>query len=404
MVIEYRHIRLWLCSMMVLLCLACSSDSDDVGESPDVKKPSQLEIRVYMPKRTEVTRAEKIDPEADETAVYSLDIWVFEHDSGVLAGHLSPVVSESFEGGTYQMTVNDDFAKRKPNVDVFAMVNVHPNNTGINWPSPITRADLTNAVIQHVDDTHDYFGFNNAITAPPAEGLPMSGALYNTAVVGSQPVLRVETKVTVVRAVSKIRFVFSRTEQKTEFGENQELKIVSITINNDKIPKAEYLFLANDYNTENLSENCHVVTTGESSYESGTDDNGRGIALLTEYASRIPEYANPSEYSYTGEVTGQEYENLINSGIEANPPHLAEVGKFYLRESDKQVTGRIHYTIGNDQTVKSSTFSMARAGDFSRNHTWIVYGYFSGKELLSISSVNVLPWNTEYWDYIVPNW
>ena len=413
MVIKYRHIGFWLCSMIVLLCLSCSgSDSDSHGDdngSQNVSKPSQLEIRVFIPGRPVVTRAEKVNADDDERAVHSLDIWVFEHESGTLVGHLSPVVSESFEGGTFQMTVNDEFAKKepRPTVDVFVTVNVFSNNTGITLPSPVSRDDLQDAMIQHIDETHDYFGLTNPIIIPSNEGLPMSGVLIEKSVEGSLPVLRVQNPVKVVRAISKVRFIFSRTKQQTEFGENQELKIVGITINNGMIPKAEYLFLKNDYSEDGSLPNYNPVKNNpevESDYESGADDGGNGIALapLTAYADQIPEYENPSEYSYTGEVTGQDYEDLVNSGVEAG--HLAEIGKFYIRESDKQVKGRIHYTIGTDATVKSSTFSMARAGDFSRNHTWIVYGYFSGKELLSISSVNVLPWVMEYTDYPVYNW
>lgn len=409
MEIKYRHIIWGLCSMIVLLCLSCSS-SDSYSEDDDgqnTKKPSQLEIRVYIPGRPVVTRAEKVNAEDDEKAVHSLDIWVFEHESGTLVGHLSPVVSESFEGGTFQMTVNDEYAQKdpRPTVDVFVMANVFTTNTGINLPSPVTKDDLKNAMIQHVDATHDYYGLTDPVIIPSSEGLPMSGVLYDNRVDGSLPVLYVQNSVKVVRSISKVRFLFSRTKQQTEFGEDQELKIVGITINNGMIPKAEYLFLNRNYSEDGSWPNYNPVKSNpevESDYESGTDDNGRGIALLTEYASRIPEYANPSEYSYTGEVTGQDYEDLINTGIEEG--HLAEIGKFYIRESDKQVTGRIHYTIGNDATVKSSTFRMTRAGEFSRNHTWIVYGYFSAKELLSISSVNVLPWTTTYTDYVVPNW
>jgi hypothetical protein len=307
------------------------------------------------------------------------------------------------------MTINDDFAKKdpRPKVDVFVMANVSSNNTGVHLPSPVTRGDLQAAMIKYVDETHDYFGLTNPVVAPPNEGLPMSGVLIDKSVDGSLPVLRVPNPVKVVRAISKVRFIFSRTKQQTEFGENQELKIVGITINNGMIPKAEYLFLKNDYSEDGSLPNYNPVKNNpevEADYESGADDGGNGIALapLTAYADQIPEYENPSEYSYTGEVTGQDYEDLVNSGVEAG--HLAEIGKFYIRESDKQVKGRIHYTIGTDATVKSSTFSMARAGDFSRNHTWIVYGYFSGKELLSISSVNVLPWVMEYTDYPVYNW
>ena len=408
----YRHIGFWLCSMIVLLCQACGSD--------DGSEPSQLDINVYTPGRAVVTRAdvEKINPDEAEKAVNSLQIWVFVAEDkssdagslqvGQLVGYLSPQITTPASTdfvGKYQMTVSDLFATLRPKVNVYVVANVGTANTGNTLTAGTSMTKLESALIQH-DGANDYFGLTSPMTtAVPAGGLPMSGVLKSTEVGGSRPVLKVQTPVTVVRAVSKVRFVFSRSKQYTseqDYGSSQELKITGVTIDNEMIPKAEYLFLANAYNTEDLTKNCHIVNTGEAPYETGATDNGIALTPLTSSATNIPEYANPSEYSYTGELTGQDYEDLINAGVEAG--HLAEVGKFYLRESDKLITGKIHYTIGTDPTVKSSTFSMARAGDFSRNHTWIVYGYFSGKELLSISSVNVLPWAMEYTDYSVYNW
>ncbi len=408
----YRHIGFWLCSMIVLLCQSCGSD--------DGSEPSQLDINVYTPGRAVVTRAdvEKINPDEAEKAVNSLQIWVFVAENkssdagslqvGQLVGYLSPQITTPTSTdfvGKYQMTVSDLFATLRPKVNVYVVANVGTANTGNTLTAGTLMTELENALIQH-DGANDYFGLTSPMTtAVPAGGLPMSGVLKNTEVGGSRPVLKVQTPVTVVRAVSKVRFVFSRSKQYTseqDYGSSQELKITGVTIDNEMIPKAEYLFLANAYNTEDLTKNCHIVNTGEAPYETGATDNGIALTPLTSSATNIPEYANPSEYSYTGELTGQDYEDLINTGIEAG--HLAEIGKFYIRESDKPISGKIHYTIGTDPTPKSSPFHMARAGEFSRNHTWIVFGYFSAKELLVISSVNVLPWQTEYTDYPVYNW
>ena len=398
--------------MIVLLCQSCGSD--------DGSEPSQLDINVYTPGRAVVTRAdvEKINPDEAEKAVNSLQIWVFVAENkssdagslqvGQLVGYLSPQITTPTSTdfvGKYQMTVSDLFATLRPKVNVYVVANVGTANTGNTLTAGTLMTELENALIQH-DGANDYFGLTSPMTtAVPAGGLPMSGVLKNTEVGGSRPVLKVQTPVTVVRAVSKVRFVFSRSKQYTseqDYGSSQELKITGVTIDNEMIPKAEYLFLANAYNTEDLTKNCHIVNTGEAPYETGATDNGIALTPLTSSATNIPEYANPSEYSYTGELTGQDYEDLINTGIEAG--HLAEIGKFYIRESDKPISGKIHYTIGTDPTPKSSPFHMARAGEFSRNHTWIVFGYFSAKELLVISSVNVLPWQTEYTDYPVYNW
>ena len=409
----YRHIGFWLCSMIVLLCQACGSD--------DGSEPSQLDINVYTPGRAVVTRAdvEKINPDEAEKAVNSLQIWVFVAENkssdagslqkGQLVGYLSPQITTPTSTdfvGKYQMTVSDLFATLRPKVNVYVVANVGTANTGNTLTAGTSMTELENALIQH-DGANDYFGLTSPMTtAVPAGGLPMSGVLKNTEVGGSRPVLKVQTPVTVVRTVSKVRFVFSRSKQYTseqDYGSSQELKITGVTIDNEMIPKAEYLFLSSPYNVDGHLTSF-PLKDGSPKYESGTDDGGNGIALspLSAAASQIPEYENPTAYAYTGAKTGQDYEDLINTGIEAG--HLAEIGKFYIRESDKPISGKIHYTIGTDLTPKSSPFHMARAGEFSRNHTWIVYGYFSAKELLVISSVNVLPWQTEYTDYPVYNW
>lgn len=419
MLIKYRHISFWLCSMMVLLCQACGSSSEDIsGDGSGAKEPSQLEINVYTPGHPVVTRAEKVDPDADEKEVKSLQIWVFVSEAksseagtlpvGHLVGYLSPQIttpSSTDFVGKYQLTVSDLFTSLRPKVNVYVVANVGPSNTGYALTASSTMEELENALIHKVNDV-DYFGLSSPMmTAVPEDGLPMSGVLKGTTVGGSQPVLKVQTPVTVVRAVSKVRFLFSRTKQYTseeEYGSSQELRITRVTIDNGMIPKAGYLFLADEYSVDGSSPNVHPVTTGDAPYESVTDEYGIALTPLTAAATQIPEYTNPSDYVYTGELTGQDYEDKINDGIAAG--HLAEVGKFYIRESDQLVTGWLHYTIGTDPTEKHSQFRMARAGDFSRNHTWIVYGYFSAKELLKIYSVNVLPWGTEYTDYPVYNW
>ena len=108
----------------------------------------------------------------------------------------------------------------------------------------------------------------------------------------------------------------------------------------------------------------------------------------------INQCATPAKYAFVSSLTGQEYENLINSGITQN--ELTQVGRFYFRESDMQMRGTIYYQIEDKTTNKvenkKATFRMNAAGDFSRNHTWIVYGYFAGADNLQIITVKISPW------------
>ena len=400
-----------MCGILMLLCGACGGgdgdntlpDNPDIpdgggGEQPAPSIDTKLEVYVYTPEHPVITRADigEVEPETDERAVNSLDIWVFaaqntEHfQVGDLIGHLSPQVASprSFEGGRYQMNVSEDFAIEKPNVDVYVMANVTSSNTGLatDWSTVTTKEALDALIIGQ-----NYFGFNPTVTSPPSAGLPMSGVLKNQTLGGGLPLLKVDNPVTVVRAVSKVRFVFSRTN--TDVDDILRIKGISLSTDNDvngMIPQQEYLFLENEY-TERA---FHINSTA--GYEGGQ------LTPLTG-AENIPVCPYPAKYAYTGEKQGQDYEDLINSGITAEPKELAQVGRFYLRESDQKIKGTITYTIGSGEE-KHASFMMANEKDFSRNHTWIVFGYFAGKETLQVYSVDVTDWTESSISHEVYNW
>lgn len=390
--INIRYLGYWLCSMLMLLCLACGGSDGDGGDvpgptpdRPEPTEPPKLSIHIYTPDRPTVTRGDTgfAEPEEEEDSVHSLDIWVFENANQHLVGHLSPTVSKSFEGGTYQIPVDEDFAARHPNVDVFVMVNVYPENTGINLTDP-TPDNLKATMIKRVDEMHDYFGVTSLTKEPSTYGLPMSGILLNQVLTVNLPVLKVDPPVKVMRAVSKVRFLFSRTDT----GDSEIFKIKGITLAADVIPTAEYLFLdpSNDLK-------YHI---DETAYEPGVDLVSSGVG---NEIPDIPVSAYPAKYAYDNndesQSKGQDYEDLINRGLQGldnnGVPEIVQLGRFYFRESNKKVTGTITYQIGNDDE-KQTTFSMVSEGDFSRNHTWIVYGYFAGKETLKVSSVDVTDW------------
>ena len=77
-----------------------------------------------------------------------------------------------------------------------------------------------------------------------------------------------------------------------------------------------------------------------------------------------------------------------------------------MHDSDQKLTGTISYKLGpeGNQTQKSVDFEMATAGDFTRNHTWIVYGYFLGSGELKLNVVDVKGWTEDTSNPIVYNW
>ena len=388
---ERRYITRWLSGMLMLLLLlftACSKSSDGGDEpEPDKKKPV-LKVYVFAPDRPVVTRADggDVDATAEENEIHSLHVWVFEHASGNPVGHVALTnVALSEAGSEVSMDISDDFAENKPNVDVYVAANVTSSNSGLSLDAYTDRATLDGALIKS-----GYFGVSPLITSVPGDGLPMSGVLKDQMVSGSSPVLRVGpesgglSNVRLVRAVSKIRFVFSKSSKNTD-----NLKVNSIKLDTDVLPNEEYLFLDGAYPTNRYK----VKTTGDYVTQTELISNIDGTTIKVN--------DSPAAYSYDeATMTSQDYEDKINNGIKEEK--LSELGHYYLRESDKKVTGKVTYTIGT--TEKTVTFQTEAAGDFSRNHTWIVYGYFVSSGNLLVSMVEIKNWMNIDTPQEVYNW
>lgn len=381
--------------LLLLLFTACSKSSDEGGEpEPDKKKPV-LKVYVFAPDRPIVTRADNgdVDASAEENEIHSLDVWVFENSNGNPVGHVRLNNVELSEAGSeVSMDISDDFAESKPKVDVYVAANVTNANCGLSLDAYTNRATLEDALIKS-----GYFGVSPLVSSVPNDGLPMSGVLKNQEVSGTSPVLRVGpesgglSNVRLVRAVSKIRFVFSKSSTNTD-----NLKVNSIKLdgyddtNHIGLPNEEYLFLDGAYPGSRLK------VQGSSS-----EDYVAETTLLSNIdGATIKTNDSPAAYAYNGTMTGQEYENLINSGIIDNK--LSELGRYYLRESDKKVSGKITYTIGD--TEKTVVFQTESAGDFSRNHTWIVYGYFVSSGNLLLNMVEIKNWSNIESPHDVYNW
>ena len=380
--------------LIILLLIACGSDS----ESTETKQPAVINVYVYAPEKPMITRSDvgEVTPidntVSGESEITSLHIWVFNHDSDSheLIAYYKPESVTNLNNGkgeTYQLSASDAFtqAETKPKVDVYVVANV--TASGIPFGKSTPRATLEDYLIEG-----DHFGLNTLTEKVPETGLPMSGVLRRATVTGSAPVYKIPT-VTLTRAVSKIRFVFSR--EKAETGaENIPVKITSIKLDASMIPTQEYLFLE----TGDDAPTYHV-----GSY--GTDETNPAKEFLNSPLTDIAQNADPMAYSYQAGQDAQEYENLINSGLTKIPaPELTQVGPFYLRESGKKLTGKITFQKDdNTSEEKVIPFEMHHAGDFSRNHTWIVYAYYSVSGLVAVTVV-VKDWNDVASSRDVYNW
>lgn len=381
MEIKCLHRGWWLSGMLMLLCWACGGSGADT-EEPEVSKGPFLEIHVYSPELPHVSRADIGETAAleEESRVNNLSIWVFENLTGKFVGFLSPT-SIKTNDNTYRITVSETFARTKPAVDIYVVANVAESNTGLRLDKNTTRAELEAALIKH-DTNADWFGLTAPQSEVPTAGLPMSGVLKGAVVDGIAPIVYVQTNVKVARAVSKVRFVFCNSST----ADDQKLRITNITIDSGMIPTEEYLFLDEPYNGRNYN-----IGSG---FEPAT--------ALVNTDVEVKSYSTPTDYVHVNQ-TGAEYERLINTGIVDEK--LTEVGRFYLRETNQKIMGTLKYKIGDSDTKLPAQFMMADAGDFSRNHTWIVYGYFAGKDNFKVFSVEVGSWgNATDSEYEVYNW
>ena len=357
--IKNRHIYLlqWLlCSTFIVLFSACSSgDSEEVAGT--THKQAKLAIYVYAPEQAAAKRngaphranEGEVGAITNEGTIKSLHIWIYEQETGDYVGYFSTE-------------------------DVSAL----NQGQGTTYQIPTTRAALLEGA-KITGGLSGHFGLEQNTRTVPDDGLPFAGMLTGEPVVGDAPTLRVGTlsavsTVQLTRAVSKLRFVFAKTTGQPT------VNISSIKMNIGMIPDVEYLFKtpeSMDYNTVKAE-------------------------LKSKAINDVAETDDPTKYLYLGQEA-QAYEDLINEAVSKATPEVTVEGPIYLRESDKQLAGTITYTIGggNAQTVD---FAMQQAGDFKRNHTWIVYAYYAGAGKLQVQSLYVKDWSTKEMNHQVYNW
>ena len=395
---EIKNILLsWFnCLLLLLLLNCCYSSVDDGGtENPSQPKGKPvLKIYLFAPDSPIMTRASTgyVDALDAEKEIHTIDVWVFEHElpnKKVSYIHLDNL---SFTGQKeIAMEISNQFAElpKKPNVDIYVVAN--KESCGLQELGKETTLDeLKEAGIGTA-----YFGAANPVNEVSDMGLPMSGILENQIISGIPPVYTaMSNNVKLVRAVSKIRFILTKSKNNPPTISN-----LSIKLNANMIPNAEYLFLNGIYPDKKI----RIKIVDDSDYEPEA-------TLLPVIASpTIYSCETPTDYAYTTE-TGQAYENKINNGLKdpdgPDEPDLTQVGVFYLRESDKKLEGTISYTVVTEAGNKDKTasFMMDTAGDFSRNHTWIVYGYFLGSGDLKLNIVDVKGWTDDSDTPKVYNW
>ena len=387
--------------LMAVLLTACQNSEEEV-KTPDDGEDCFLEIAVSAPEHLLFTRGDvgEIASSEAERTVHSLQIWVFKSSDGskvgyraILEGELEATLNAPTpKQHTLKMKVDKTFAEVRDNVDIYVVANAasYLGTTVLDEKSK--PADLNAAMIDNGS-----FGTSTLIHTVPSDGLPMSAILKNQTIYGSFPALRIGTQeqpvvLELTRAISKLRFVLCRIEEE-ESSTKKLVSINSIKLNGSLIPTKTYLMPG----TYNYSSYVSDDITFE---DDDFDENHKLIP------GKIPQVVNPLVYAYETQ-TVQDYENLINAAVTSSK--LKQVGLTYLRESDKQLTGTISYTYNDNGTPKNedATFLMAQAGDFLRNHSWIVYIYYMDSKIhvLTVTHIGMKEWTDGNSDDVkVYNW
>ncbi len=373
-----KSLFIWLLLPVVFLA-SCSLIYDQPGENTC----SELSIAIEFPENfVPETRATvgEVPAEADENKITDLAIWVFYSTGDKAHQKIGSILVKDAKdlpsaGGVrkYAIQVDQAFMLERPTVDVFVIANQASFGTALTEDSGY---DKVNDALFGGEES--YFSPINPVSSVPSTGLPMSGVGKGLKVGGEEPFLKVST-ISLGRAVSKLRFVFSQMYTENNSTESEKYAIDSVVLNRDQIPMYEYVFSTGSYR---IKPDNYV--SADKTFE--WPDN-----LELKYSEA------PEIYSYAGQ-DGPSYEQLIQDGIRGN--HLSHLGTYYLRETDKALRGTVYYSITKDGETQNKhlDFSMANPGDFARNHVWTVYGYFISNRTLQLA-VSALPWDKN--DYTI---
>lgn len=347
--------------LLFLALVSCRRQPLPVETEPVVEMP-QMGIYIAAPDAP-LTRADVGDVPGtdDESHLHDMKIWVYYSEGHekiaalTLSGSQLPAAGRTRR---YSVPVTREFARVRPDVDVFVLANAYSINCTLTEDA--TWEEVNNAVFGGTN-----FGISEPVrVVDPLYGLPMTGVGRGLSVQGEEPVLKVET-VTLVRAVSKIRYVFCKMKDEEQ---HDEISVDRVTLNGGLIPVSEYLFTA-----------AFPYAIGPGGYELEP--------IPTEGPASLAQNETPEKLVYAGQ-DALSYQKLLDNAISEGT--LTDAGTMYLRESDKMLTGYVNYTVNGVSHVRN--FSMAQPGDFARNHTWTLFGYFLSGRNLQLA-INAQPWD-----------
>ena len=339
--------------LLLLLLLLSGCGSRHPEQAP------QLNLFVHIPQPV-LSRADvgMVSSESEaENVIHTLQIWVFlseacaGHPAGYCLGYLAPEPQFLSLGdeNRYALPLEQAVADAHPDVDVYVLANAAA--AGVSGLDEGTSRTTLDGLVMD-GDCFGLLGTTPARTSVPEEGLPFTGVGKGMKMKGSYPVLSLDV-VTVRRAISKLRFVVCQLVDVE--GPFNDCSITDVRIDGG-IAGAEYLFndSADPYKiVPNFYESSKLIFPALSS-------------------AAIAGNTAPDDYAFDNQSAAA-YEALVLKGIEDGV--LTSYGLGYLRETDRKLTGTVSYVLNG--WPGSVNFEMRDPGDFARNHSWIVYLYFT---------------------------
>lgn len=316
----------------------------------------------------------------EEEKIYSIRVWAFKSGS---AENAAPIGFKAETGlnetGSHQVSMKllRKAAGDLENIDLFILLNAE--SIGVlndNNCNRMTRQELRAATF------NSNFGINTdgspqATTVPDA-GLPISRVITNinvknniadnAAKAAAKPV-----SVPLVRAVSKLHFFFARKTGK----DTESVTVTKIEVNGETLTAASPVFPEAATNAEKDTKGLTGSLTGLSYLTQNLIFGGIATA-------KINPVADPKAYIRNTGEKAQDYMTRLSTGVQ-------EGCRSYLRETDKTITGTIHFKSNASLAERSVVFEIPEA---YRNHELVVYGYFSGEALLDLNlKYYVANWN-----------
>lgn len=316
-----------------------------------------------------------------ESKINSIKVWFVDPDEGMPVAYSGSVADNKVTVTLPRTLVS------KGTADVYIIANAESAGLAENLTKESSVAQITAATI-----AVDKFGTATPVTAVPETGLPMSRIVKGLALTeGGEPKTNLG-EISLTRAVSKIRFAFGMYTG--DLGE-----IVGISLDGNQIAGAEYIMPVDPTNTADytapyqgdLRANITAGTYQADELLLGSKTESTLVANTAIHTTTTTD--NPSNYTWDNWTAANA--SVADKATAYNTAITPFVTKtVYLRETDKQLTGKIYYRLSSTAGVQEAPFSMVAnetpINDFARNHVWIVYSYFEGGKLYV--KPTVAPW------------